>query len=70
MSCAPDPFYGDYDPEEGLCDSCSESFPVDDLRNHDDGCTYCQACSYETEQDRIDAEGDRLHDQFADEGWV
>lgn len=39
MSYAPDPFYGDYDPEEGLCDSCSESFPVDDLRDHDDGCT-------------------------------
>ncbi len=58
MSYAPDPFYGDYDPEEGLCDSCSESFPLDDLRNHDDGCTYCRECCYLTKQDRIDGEAD------------
>ena len=64
MSCAPDPFYGDYDPEEGLCDSCSESFPVDDLRDHDDGCTYCQDCNYLTKQDRIDGEADDARHDF------
>jgi len=55
MSCAPDPFYGDYDPEEGLCDSCAESFPVDDLRNHDDGNRYCPSCNYMTKEDHLDA---------------
>ena len=55
MSYAPDPFYGDYDPEEGLCDSCSEPFPVDDLRNHDDGNRYCPSCNYMTKEDHLDA---------------
>ena len=50
-----DPFYGDYDPEEDLCDSCSEPFPIEDLKAHDDGNWYCPECWYPSKEDKLDA---------------
>ncbi len=45
----------DYDYDTGKCDKCEESFPNEDLRNHDDGNVYCVDCNYMTKEDHLDA---------------
>jgi len=72
--------YSNYDPDGQLpsdvddcgdystCDGCSESFPVEDLYQHEDGNFYCEACNYETEQDRADGRADDLYHSMREDG--
>ena len=55
------------DQETGTCDRCEGIGPIEDLTRHSDGNLYCPDCDYQTEEDRMDAEADRMmHEEKED----